>query len=117
MIAKNLYFKNVRSFSEATINLVKSNLITGWNFDTEDGNGVGKCVKLDSLIATNQGLSELENFLPGDSFISHRHPDSYFWNDSNIKLYNKNCEAEKPSHIYYNGETKTIKIKIIREMS
>lgn len=117
MIAKDIKFKNVRSFVDAEINLVKSNLITGWNFDTDDGNGVGKCVKLDSLIATNQGLSELENFLPGDSFITHRHPDSYFWNNSNIKLYNKNCEVEKPSHIYYNGEAKTIKIKILGGMS
>lgn len=47
MIIKSLYFKNVRSFIEAEINLVKSNLITGWNYDTDDGNGVGKS----SLIA------------------------------------------------------------------
>lgn len=42
MIVKNIQFKNVRSFVSAEINLVKSNLITGWNYDTDDGNGVGK---------------------------------------------------------------------------
>ncbi len=50
MIVKSLYFKNVRSFAEAEINLVKSNLITGWNYDTDDGNGVGKSSLIAALL-------------------------------------------------------------------
>jgi len=50
MIAKDIKFKNVRSFVNAEINLVKSNLITGWNYDTDDGNGCGKSSFVASLL-------------------------------------------------------------------
>jgi len=50
MIIKSLYFKNIRSFEEAEIKFVKSNFITGWNLDTEDGNGVGKSTIIASIL-------------------------------------------------------------------
>lgn len=50
MEAKFIEFENVRSFVKAKINLVKSNLITGWNYDTDDGNGVGKSSLIAALL-------------------------------------------------------------------
>jgi len=50
MQVKNLHFENVRSFVEADINLVKSNLINGYNYDTNDGNGVGKSSLLAAIL-------------------------------------------------------------------
>ena len=50
MIIKNIHFENVRSFVKEDINLVKSNLISGWNFDTDDGNGVGKSSLISAIL-------------------------------------------------------------------
>ena len=38
----HLYLKNIRSFENISLTFQKSNFITGWNKDTQDGNGVGK---------------------------------------------------------------------------
>jgi len=50
MIINSLYLKNIRSFEEAELTFVKSNFITGWNYDTEDGNGVGKSTIIIGLL-------------------------------------------------------------------
>jgi len=50
MRINSLYFKNIRSFEEAELTFVKSNFITGWNLDTEDGNGVGKSTVIIGLL-------------------------------------------------------------------
>lgn len=50
MNLKYLKFTNVRSFAEAEINFEKANLITGWNLDTKDGNGVGKSTVIVALL-------------------------------------------------------------------
>ena len=42
MKINNIQIKNLRSFEDIEVIFQKSNLITGWNKDTNDGNGTGK---------------------------------------------------------------------------
>lgn len=61
MILKTIKIKNIRTFKEADIDFGKTNFITGWNFDTSDGNGVGKSALIQSILLLIGGakLSDL----------------------------------------------------------
>jgi len=66
MKINNIYIKNLRSFEEVEVIFQKSNLISGYNKDTNDGNGVGKTTLIVALLTllggaklTNINLSKL----------------------------------------------------------
>lgn len=60
MFLKKLKIKNVRSIEEAEVTFIDSNYVTGFNKDTNDGNGCGKTSLMDSIKINAYGTKSVD---------------------------------------------------------
>lgn len=111
MIIKKLKLDNFWSHKDTEVTFNKDfYMILGRVKNSNKSNGSGKCISMNSLISTNEGIYSLEEFFPKNSLIYKKEKESWYNYKGTAKLFNMYKNLELPKKAYYQGNIKTLKL-------